>query len=52
MAGTADEEDNYHLFNITIELTNNGLDKIDYIIQTIYNYIDLLKSTTSKELKD
>jgi insulysin len=51
MSGTADEEDNYNLFNITIELTNDGIKKIDYIIETIYDYISLLKSTTSDDFK-
>jgi len=44
-SGSMDSSFNYTLFNLKIELTNSGMDNINYIISTIYEYLNILKNT-------
>ena len=48
-SGEYDAEDNYCLFSITMDLSNTGIKKIDYIIQIVYDYILMLKNLKDNE---
>ena len=43
--GIADEDKNITIFNITVSLTKKGFNKKDYIIASIFKYINMLLSS-------
>ena len=52
MAGGGSSASDFTLFNITMELTEEGLNHIEDIISIIYQYIKLMKGGVSEWIFD